>query len=106
MDAHEDIHFVDLSALKPALLTHVRDIVLTHDMLLHSLPEHLAIAPLETSEIDWLVDELIKRAVPTARAPKRKNARKEVAEPVQAIGVDDVIFSGYDKLIVVKRNKP
>lgn len=106
VDAHEDIHFVDLSALKPALLTHVRDIVLTHDMLLHSLPEHLAIAPLETSEIDWLVDELIKRAVPTARAPKRKNARKEVAEPVQAIGVDDVIFSGYDKLIVVKRNKP
>lgn len=67
-----DLQYVDLWALPPDLRQHVRDIALTHDVLLKVIPDHKAIMPLATWSIEWLVNELIKRAPATKRAPKRR----------------------------------
>lgn len=67
-----DLQYVDLWALRPDLRQHVREIVLTHDVLVKSIPDHLAIMPLPAWSIEWLIEELIKRAPATKRAPKRR----------------------------------
>ena len=67
-----DLPYVDLWQLRPDLRSHVREIVLTYDVLVTSVPDHQAIMPLACYDIEWLVGELIKRAPATKRAPKRR----------------------------------
>ncbi len=68
-----NLQYVDLWALRPDLRSHVREIVLTHDVLVTSVPDHKAIMPLACYDVEWLVQELIKRAPATKQTPKRRN---------------------------------
>ena len=61
--------FIDLYALMDL---NVRDIVLTYDAQLKSIPDHIAIMPLAEDRIEWLVEEIVKRSNATAQAPKRR----------------------------------
>jgi len=66
--------FVDLHALMDFT---VKDIVLTYDAQMKSIPDHVAMMPLAQDKIEWLVVEIVKRSNETVRAPKRRMRLKE-----------------------------
>lgn len=78
-----ETRFVELWALRPDLRMYVQDIVNTNDRTIKEalVPDHVAIMPLLVDDINWLVDEIVKRAPETTRQPRRAGQQPKPVDP-------------------------
>jgi len=55
------VKYIDLGSLEPELQTHVKNILLSNNEILET-PDHEAVLPMATFNIEWLIKEIINRS--------------------------------------------